>query len=103
MFEIQEAGQFSRWIRKLKDRKLRQVIINRIKMLSFGRFGDHKYLGDKISELRIHIDKGYRVYFSMQEERIIILLCGGDKSSQTRDIKKAKNILKNWCLDENNI
>ena len=94
MFEIQEAGQFSKWIKKLRDKKVKVAITNRINMLMLGRFGDHKYLGEKISELRVHIGSGYRIYFSVQEKKIIILLCGGDKSSQKNDIKRAVKIFK---------
>lgn len=96
MFEIQEAGQFSKWIKKLRNEKVKFAITNRINMLMLGRFGDHKYLGEKISELRVHVGPGYRLYFSIQNNKIIVLLCGGSKSSQKSDIKKAAKILKNW-------
>jgi len=94
IFEIQEAGQFSKWIKKFRDKKVKVAITNRINMLMLGRFGDHKYFGEKISELRVHIGFGYRIYFSVQEKKVIILLCGGDKSSQKNDIKRAVKIFK---------
>ena len=96
MFEIQETGQFSRWLSKLKDKKAKGIIIVKISKLALGDFVDQKYVGNKISEMRIHVGPGYRVYFSIQNDKIIVLLCGGSKSSQKSDIKKAGKILKYW-------
>ena len=64
--------------------------------MSFGRFGDHKYLGGKISELRVHVGQGYRIYYSIKDDKIIVLLCGGSKSSQKRDMRVSQKILKAW-------
>jgi putative addiction module killer protein len=96
MYEIQKAGQFSRWLNKLKDNKAKHQIVLRIRQLNLGRFGDHKYLGNKISELRVHVGQGYRIYYSVEDDKIIILLCGGSKSSQKRDFKLSQKILKAW-------
>jgi putative addiction module killer protein len=64
--------------------------------LAYGHIGDAQPVGDGISELRIHYGPGYRVYFQQRGNTLIILLCGGDKSTQARDIKAAKNILLEW-------
>ena len=94
MYEIKTTRVFSRWLIKLKDIKGRIAVARRIERLEHGNFGDVKSISASISELRIQTGPGYRVYFSKREERIIILLVGGDKSTQSKDIEKAKKILK---------
>ncbi len=94
MYEIKSTELFSRWLFKLKDMKGRIAIARRIERMGHGNFGDVKSLGNSISELRIPTGPGYRVYFTKREEQIIILLAGGDKSTQSRDIEKAKQLLK---------
>ena len=79
----------------LKDRTGRAIINARILRLSHGNYGDTKYLGDGINELRIDFGPGYRVYYTQVMQTIVILLCGGDKSTQWSDLKKAKNIAEN--------
>jgi len=79
---------------KLKDLKGRIAVARRIERMEYGNFGDVKSIGASISELRIQTGPGYRVYFTKREEQIIILLVGGDKSTQSKDIEKAKKILK---------
>lgn len=86
---------FDRWIGKLRDVRAKARILNRIDRLSLGLEGDWKSVGDGVRELRIPEGKGYRVYYAWHGETVIILLCGGDKSSQDADIAKAK---KYWRL-----
>jgi putative addiction module killer protein len=95
MITIRETENFKTWIRSLKDRQTKQVINAHIRRISTGNFGDSKPVGDDVSELRIDYGPGYRVYFTMQGQEMVILLCGGDKSSQSRDINAAKRIAKN--------
>ena len=94
MYEIKSTKIFSHWLMKLKDIKGRIAVARRIERMEHGNFGDAKSLGASISELRIQTGPGYRVYFSKREEQIIILLVGGDKSTQQKDIEKAKKMLK---------
>ena len=94
MYEIKSTKIFSQWILKLKDMKGRIAVARRIERMEHGNFGDVKSVGISISELRIQTGPGYRIYFTKREERIIILLVGGDKSTQSKDIEKAKKLLK---------
>lgn len=91
-----ESGKFRRWLKKLKDETGKARIVARINRLMEGLPGDVSPVGQGVSELRIHYGPGYRVYFHQQEDKIIVLLCGGDKGSQNRDIKAAHLILKEW-------
>ena len=90
MLEIRQAAAFAEWMLKLRDAQGRAVIARRIERMAAGNFGDHKPVGGGVSELRIVLGPGYRVYYTQQGRQIVILLCGGDKSSQRRDIAKAK-------------
>lgn len=81
---------YTAWLASLKDKKTRQRIRVRIRRLQSGNYGDYKPVGDGVSELRLFFGVGYRIYFGEEDGNIIILLCGGDKSSQNRDIKTAK-------------
>ena len=95
MFFIEKTKEFDKWLKKLNDIKAKSKILFRIQKLEKDEhFGDCKPVGDGISELRINFAKGYRVYFKEKDGKIIILLIGGDKSSQIKDIEKAKEILK---------
>ena len=84
------------WLEKLKDRKARGIIRARINRLRLGLFGDCQSVGEGVKELRIFFGPGYRVYFGRDGEELIILLCGGDKSSQTKDIVRAKAYWQNY-------
>lgn len=75
---------------QLKDERLRGLIASRLDRLSFGHAGDVEAVGQGISELRIHYGPGYRIYFHKRGDTVIVLLCGGDKSTQAKDIKAAK-------------
>ena len=95
MFFIEKTKEFDKWLKKLNDIKAKSKILFRIQKLEKDEhFGDCKPVGDEISELRINFAKGYRVYFKEKDGKIIILLIGGDKSSQIKDIEKAKEIWK---------
>lgn len=89
MFELVETDYFSNWIRGLKDRCARSRIFTRLDRLRLGNPGDVRPVGHAVSELRIPYGPGYRVYYLQRNEAVLILLAGGDKSSQRRDIAKA--------------
>ncbi len=95
MFFIEKTTEFDKWLKKLKDLKAKAKILFRIqKIENDGHFGDCKHVGEGIKELRVNFSKGYRIYFKEKGKKIIILLIGGDKSSQKKDIEKAKEIWK---------
>lgn len=96
MIEIFVSDEFAGWFEDLKDRQARARIQARIDRAGLGNLGDSASVGDGISEMRVHYGPGYRVYFMQQGGRLIVLLCGGDKGSQTKDIQKAKRIAKDW-------
>jgi putative addiction module killer protein len=81
---------FDNWLRRLPDLKGKARILARIKSAEHGNFGDCAPVGEGVSEMRVHVGPGYRVYFIRQGQVVFVLLCGGDKSSQKRDIKRAK-------------
>ena len=94
MYKILETDIFSNWLYKLKDIQGKVAILRRLKRVESGNFGDCKYLESSIYELRIKTGPGYRIYYTKKEDKVILLLIGGDKSTQQKDIKKAKEILK---------
>lgn len=94
MLTILETLEFADWLTKLKDVQARARIARRIYRLREGNPGDVKPVGEGVSELRIDYGPGYRVYFIQEGKVVILLLCGGDKSSQSRDIAKAKTLAK---------
>jgi putative addiction module killer protein len=96
MLEIREAPAFSAWLSKLKDEEAKARIAARVRRLAFGNPGDVAPIGSGLSELRIHYGRGYRVYFMRRGAKIIVLLCGGDKSSQQNDIARAKVLAAMW-------
>lgn len=90
MFEILKTKTFSRWLSGLRDRRAVARINARLRRVSAGNLGDVESVGDGVSELRIPYGPGYRLYFIRQGAAIIVLLCGGDKSTQRKDIALAK-------------
>ncbi len=87
---------FNDWLDKLKDPKIQAMIDLRVGRLSLGLFGDSKSLGDEVYELRIHHGPGYRVYYGLDGDTLVVLLLGGDKSTQTQDILKAKAYFEDY-------
>ena len=85
-----QSDEFKLWLGKLKDMVAKAAIQTRINRLRLGNFGDSESVGDGVSELRVDAGRGYRVYFTRIGLQLVLLLVGGDKSSQNRDIKKAK-------------
>ena len=96
MIEFRQTEKFRKWRIKLKDQRARALIASRLDRLAFGNPGDVSPVGEGISELRIDYGPGYRVYFVQRGNRIILLLCGGDKRTQERDIKAAKRLAAEW-------
>jgi putative addiction module killer protein len=93
MIFTEKTSEFDKWIRKLKDIRAKAKILFRIQKLETDEhFGDCKPVGDGIREMRINYAKGYRVYFKEKGNKIVVLLIGGEKSTQQSDIKKAKEI-----------
>ena len=91
MFELRRTEVFHRWITTLPDQRAAERISARLYRVSNGLLGDVKYF-DGIAELRIDYGPGYRIYFTQRGQTIIVLLCGGDKSTQSRDITRAKSL-----------
>lgn len=96
MIEIRETLDYSEWFASLRDQRARARIDIRIRRLSLGNPGDAKSVGGGVSELRIDYGPGYRVYYRQRGPLLIILLGGGDKSTQDRDIRKAQALAKDW-------
>ena len=94
MIEVRQTAVFASWLEELRDANARTRILVRIRRLELGNPGDVKAVGEGIIELRIAYGPGYRVYFTRQGQEIVLLLCGGDKSSQSRDIATAKRMAK---------
>ncbi|TNH37544.1 type II toxin-antitoxin system RelE/ParE family toxin [Paracoccus haeundaensis] len=96
MGEVIRSATFDRWLMGLRDRRAVARIAARLDRLASGNSGDAEPVGDGVSELRIHYGPGYRVYFLRRGPVLIVLLCGGDKSSQERDITQAKALAAEW-------
>lgn len=92
--EVRRTTVFDEWLRTLKDRRARAAILSRLDRLAFGLFGDIEPVGAGVSELRVHYGPGYRVYLTQRGPVVVVLLCGGDKSGQARDIKRAKKMAR---------
>lgn len=95
MIEIRKTEAFVKWLDGLRDIKARSRVLVRIERLTAGNTGDVKPVGEGISELRINYGPGYRVYFVKRGQAVIVLLAGGDKSTQARDIRMAKRLARN--------
>lgn len=94
MTEIRQTDRFRKWFAGLRDLRARIQIARRIERAEAGNLGDVSPVGDGVSEMRIHYGPGYRLYFARRGAAIIILLCGGDKSSQPRDIEAAREMAR---------
>jgi len=94
MIEVRRTEPFDIWLLGLRDRVGAAVIARRIRRLAFGAFGDIRPVGEGVSELRVHHGPEYRVYLTRRGQRVVVLLCGGDKDSQARDFARAKMLAK---------
>ena len=94
MITVLMTDVFSAWLRKLSDRRARQLILVRAERFESGNPGDTKSVGGGVMELRIHHGPGYRVYYTYRQHEVVLLLVGGDKSSQQSDIEKAQSMAK---------
>ncbi len=92
MLEVRKTDTFENWLTGLRDQRGKAKIVARIDRLALGNPGDVAPVGEGVSELRIHFGPGYRVYFVRREKTVVVLLCGGDKGSQERDIAQAKSL-----------
>ncbi|HVQ09089.1 MAG TPA: type II toxin-antitoxin system RelE/ParE family toxin [Allosphingosinicella sp.] len=91
--QVVESDLFTKWLKTLRDPIGRRMVLRRIARIAISdEFGDHAGIGSGVSELRIHTGPGYRVYYTIQGEELVLLLCGGDKDSQARDVAKAKGL-----------
>jgi putative addiction module killer protein len=93
-YHLEQTSAFSRWLKSLKDLQAKAAIVLRLKQVQAGYLGDVKSVGGGVSELRWHMGPGYRVYFCRRGDQIILLLAGGDKSTQQRDIVRAQQLAK---------
>jgi putative addiction module killer protein len=92
MYEIETVADFDNWLKSIRDGKTRLVIVKRIRSMSLGTLGETRSLGNGLFEVKIRFGPGFRLYFVNRGARIIVLLCGGDKSTQERDITKARKM-----------
>ena len=96
MFELVKSATFDTWFGSLRDVRARARIAARLDRIADGNFGDVKPVGGGVSELRIDYGPGYRIYYVQSGITLIVLLCGGDKSSQKKDIEKARVLASEW-------
>ena len=99
MFTVRQTQEFQDWLDALKDVRAQVRIAARLRLAEAGNLGDWKPVGGEVSEMRIPFGPGYRLYFSRRQSILIVMLAGGDKSSQARDIKRAQRILKQLELE----
>ena len=96
MVTIIRSATFDQWLRGLRDRRAVSRIVARLLAAEEGHLGDVQSVGGGVSEMRIHHGPGYRVYFMTRGAELVILLCGGDKDSQRRDIERARRMATEW-------
>ena len=94
MVEIRQTEVYARWFGRLRDRQARVRIDSRIRRMSLGNFGDVTPVGEGVSEIRIDYGPGYRVYYTQRGQALVVLLAGGDKDSQDRDIQRALELAR---------
>jgi putative addiction module killer protein len=94
MYDIETSEEFDNWLGSIQDGKTRMVIVKRIRSMSLGSLGETRPLADGLFEAKIRYGPGFRLYFVNKGVKIIVLLCGGDKSTQRRDIAKAREMAK---------
>lgn len=93
MYQLRQTDIFAKWLTGLRDTRATARILARLESSRLGNLGDTKSVGGGVREMRIHVGAGYRVYFTQRRKIVIYLLCGGTKSSQSRDIRRAQKIL----------
>ncbi|CAG36784.1 type II toxin-antitoxin system RelE/ParE family toxin [Desulfotalea psychrophila] len=93
-YEIDRTKKFDKWLKKLKETEAKLTILARIDRVKIGHFGDQKQLEENFFEIRLFTGPGYRIYYTIRGGKIVLLLLAGDKSSQKKDIKKAKELIK---------
>ncbi|PSH66657.1 addiction module antitoxin RelB [Phyllobacterium brassicacearum] len=96
MIELEQTETYRKWRTELKDQRARALIASRLDCLAFGHTGDVQPVGHGISELRVHYGPGYRIYFQRRGDVIVVLLCGGDMSTQAKDIRTAQHLAAEW-------
>lgn len=96
MFEIIQSDEFKAWHGSLRDQVARARVTSRLRLAEQGNLGDWKFLRDGVSEMRIDVGPGYRLYFMRRGNTVIVLLCGGDKRKQNADIGRAIELAKYW-------
>jgi len=96
MIELKQTEIYQKWQERLRDKRARTIIATRLMRLAEGLPGDVEPVGEGVSELRIHYGPGYRVYFQRRGNLLVVLLCGGNKSTQVRDIAAAKKLAMEW-------
>lgn len=101
MFTIKRTNIFIDWLKELKDRRAVARIAMRIDRFEEGNPGHVRDVGDGVSEMKVDYGPGYRVYYTRQGRTIYLLLCGGDKRTQSKDIAEAKRIAREWTDEEN--
>ena len=92
MFSVRPLAEFTAWLDELKDMRVRGAVTERIKRLTFGLLGDFKAIGDGVIELRIDFGAGWRLYYTQVGAQVVVLLAGGSKRTQKKDIKRAKTL-----------
>ena len=99
MFTVRQTLEFQAWLDALKDMRAQVRIAARLRLAEAGSLGDWKSVGGEVSEMRVDVGPGYRLYFTRRASILIVMLAGGDKSSQARDIKRAQRILRELELE----
>jgi putative addiction module killer protein len=99
VFTVRQTREFQEWLDALKDFRAQVRIAARLRLAEAGNLGDWKPVGGDVSEMRVDFGPGYRLYFTRRESILIVMLAGGDKSTQARDIKRAHRILKQLELE----
>lgn len=99
-FELQSTSVFDKWFSKLKDKAIKNKVLARFARVENGNFGDTKQIASDLFELRFFFGSGLRIYYTIKNNRIVFLLNGGDKSSQSEDIEKAKQLLSELESDD---
>ena len=94
MYVLRQTEEFQEWLQLLRDPKARARIVARLRHVEMGNLGDWKSLGDGVSELRVNYGPGYRLYFTRRARLLVVILAGGDKATQTRDIGRAKRLAR---------